>query len=43
MKYLYEVQNSLAFSETQKMNLKLFLFLQMDCPLGIGFCVRKLP
>jgi hypothetical protein len=32
----------MAFFETQKMNLKLFLFLQMDYPLGIGFCVYKL-
>jgi hypothetical protein len=43
MKYLYEVQDLLAFFKTQKINLELFSFLQMDHPLGIGFCVCKLP
>jgi len=43
MKYLYEMQDPLAFFETQKMNFELFLILQMDCPLGIGFCVSRLP
>jgi hypothetical protein len=43
MKYLYKMQDSLAFFKTQKMNFKLFLILQMDCPLGIGFCVYRLP
>ncbi len=42
MKYMYEVQDSLTFFETQRMNLELFSFLQMDYPLGIGFCVYKL-
>jgi hypothetical protein len=37
MKYLYEMQDSLAFFKTQIMNLELLLFLQMDCPLGMGF------
>jgi hypothetical protein len=40
---LYEVQDLMAFFETQRMNLKLFSFLQMDYPLGIGFFVCKLP
>jgi hypothetical protein len=43
MKYLYEMQDLLAFSKTQKMNLELFLFLQMDYPLNIGFYVCRLP
>jgi hypothetical protein len=43
MKYLYEVQDLLAFFETHRMNLELFSFLQMDCPLGIGFCVYRFP
>jgi hypothetical protein len=43
MKYLYEVQDLLAFSTTQIMNLELFSFLQMDCPPSIGFCVYRLP
>jgi hypothetical protein len=32
MKYLYEVQDSLAFSKTQIMNLELFSFLQNGLP-----------
>jgi hypothetical protein len=43
MKYLYVVQaDSLAFCETQIMNLKLFSFLQTDWPLGFGFCFCRL-
>jgi hypothetical protein len=42
MKYLYVVQDSFTFFETKRMNLKLFLLLQMDCPLGNGFCFCKL-
>jgi hypothetical protein len=43
MKYLYEMQDSLAFFKTMILNLELFSFLQVDCPLGIGFCVCRLP
>jgi hypothetical protein len=42
MKYYYEVQAFLAFFKTQKINLELFLFMQMDNPLGMGICVCKL-
>jgi hypothetical protein len=39
MTYLCVVRaDSLTVFETQIKNKKLFLFFQMNCPLGIGFC-----
>jgi len=43
LKYLYVMRaDSLTFCETHIMNLKLFSFLQMYWPLGIGFCFCRL-